>query len=480
MTTKNLLLALASALTLGISAQTADDPIVMTVNGEDVPRSEFEYSYNKNNTETVLDRKSLDEYVELFINYKLKVNAGRDARVDTTAAFQKEYADYRSQQAECYLLDSAYIEETARQVYQQTADRIGPDGLVQVRHILLRLPQDADFGVQQAAKVRIDSIHTALVGGADFATLAQALSEDPGTAQQGGQLPWIQKGQTIPEFEQVAFALQPGELSEPVLTAVGYHIIKMDGRKDFEPYEYHRSSILQFLEQRGINAAAKESMGKKLAAQMGGDVTPEEALKAAEARLDEEHQDFKYLMKEFYDGSMLYEVSNAEVWDKAAKDEAGLARYFKKHRKAYAYDEPVYRGIIVNCTNDTVLRQVRKAVKGKPEKEWVATIREQFNSDSLMQVKIIRGPFRQGKNPYADYYIFKVEDAAQPEAIQGFPAVGTIGKLQKKGPDSYEDVRGQVTADYQTQLEKEWVKKLRAKYKWTVYEDALDTINRHQ
>ncbi|MCR5139950.1 MAG: peptidylprolyl isomerase [Bacteroidaceae bacterium] len=475
---KRIMLAAAVVLTALSAMAQADDPIVMTVNGVDVPRSEFEYSYNKNNTEAVLDRKSLDEYVELFINYKLKVAAAAEERMDTAAAFQKEMADYRAQQAEAYLVDSTYIEEQAREVYRQTAERIGDDGLVLVSHILLRVPQDATAEAQAAAKVRADSIYNALKGGADFAELAGRLSQDPGTARQGGQLPWIQKGQTIPEFERVAFALQPGEMAEPVLSAVGYHIIKMNERKQFEPYEFHRKSIYDWLNQRGITAAAKQSMGKKLAAQMGGDLTPDEALARAEKELDDKYPEFRYLMKEFHDGSMLYEISNREVWDKAAKDEKGLEKFFKKHKKQYAYDEPVFRGIIVNCTTPDVLQQVKKSVKGQPEAQRVQTIREQFNNDSTMQVKIIRGPFKAGKNKYADYYIFKTTKE-QPEAIEGFPEVGVIGKLQKKGPDTYEDVRGAVTTDYQNQLEKEWVKVLRSKYTWTVYPDVLDTVNRH-
>ena len=70
----------------------SSDPVIMTVAGVDVPRSEFEYSYNKNNTDGVIDKKSVEEYVDLFINYKLKVQAALDARIDTTTAFLTEFA----------------------------------------------------------------------------------------------------------------------------------------------------------------------------------------------------------------------------------------------------------------------------------------------------------------------------------------------------------------------------------------------------
>ena len=89
MKVKSLLVALLVAATTA-SAQTAD-PTIMTINGKAVPRSEFEYSYNKNNSETVVDKKSVDEYIDLFVNYKLKVMAAEEAGIDTTKAFRDEF-----------------------------------------------------------------------------------------------------------------------------------------------------------------------------------------------------------------------------------------------------------------------------------------------------------------------------------------------------------------------------------------------------
>ena len=474
---KNLLSFLcATMVTLSMVAQ-ADDPIVMTINGEDVTRSEFEYSYNKNNTDLVIDKASLDEYVELFVNYKLKVAAAKEAQLDTMAAFLKEVADYRTQQAEEYLLDSAYIEAEAHKTYNATVENIGPDGLFQASHILIRLPQQASSADQARAEQLIDSLYMELRKGADFAEMAKLYSEDPGSARDGGMLPWLFKGQLLKEFEEVALAMQPGELSRPVLSPVGYHIIYMNGRKQFEPYEYHREGILQFLEQRGIRAQAKRSMGKKLAAQMGGGITPQQALERAEAELDVKYPEFGFLMNEFYEGSLLYEISVREVWDKAANDEKGLEKFFKKNKKSYRYDQPVYRGLVVHCISDDVLNQVKKVVKKQPQAEWVKIIRGTFNSDSLMQVRMIRGPFTVGKNVYADYYAFGKGE--RPEAVASLPFTGVVGKLQKKGPDAYEDVRGEVTADYQNYLEQLWVKELRKKYTVVLYPEALATVNQH-
>lgn len=472
---KKLLFALCAATMASTAMAQADDPIVMTVNGEDVRRSEFEYSYNKNNTDLVVDKASLDEYVELFVNYKLKVAAAKEAQLDTMASFQQEMADYRAQQAEEYLLDSAFIEAEARKVYDSTVEGIGPEGLFQASHILVRLPQRASAAEQARAKHRIDSLYRELKGGADFVTMASLYSEDPGSARNGGMLPWLHKGQLLEEFEVVALAMQPGELSEPVLSPAGYHIIYMNGRKQFEPYEYHREGILEFLDQRGIRSAAKQSMGEKLARQMG--TTPEQALERAEKELDAKYPEFGFLMNEFYEGSLLYEISVREVWDKAANDEKGLEKYFKKNKKDYRYDEPVYRGLVVHCISEDVLKGVKKVVKKQPQKEWVKVIRENFNSDSLIQVRMVRGPFTVGKSVHADYYAFGVGE--RPEAQESLPFTGVVGKLQKKGPDTYEDVRGEVTADYQALLEKQWVSELRKKYPVVINPDALATVNNH-
>ena len=146
-------------------AQTANDPVVMTVAGVDVPRSEFEYSYNKNNTDGVIDKKTVEEYVELFVNYKLKVQAALDARLDTTTSFRQEFAQYRDQQIRpTFVTDEDMLAE-AHKVYDQTVEQIGPDGLVSAAHILILTPQKATEEQQREAKRRIDSVYTALQAG---------------------------------------------------------------------------------------------------------------------------------------------------------------------------------------------------------------------------------------------------------------------------------------------------------------------------
>ena len=254
-TTKNnmKLKILFAALTVcgTMSAQT-DDPIVMVVNGDPVTRSEFEYSFNKNNSEGVIDKKSVEEYVDLFINYKLKVAAALDAKYDTLTSFKTEFAQYRDQQVRPAFVTDADMEAEAHKIYNQTVEQIGPDGLIRVAHILIRAQQQAPQSEWDAAKVRIDSIYQALKNGADFEELAKRVSQDPGSARQGGLLPFVQRGQLVKEFENAAYALQPGEMSGVVQSPYGYHVILMKERKMLEPFEYHHDAIVRYMDQRNM------------------------------------------------------------------------------------------------------------------------------------------------------------------------------------------------------------------------------------
>ena len=116
-----------------------NDPVIMTVNGIDVPRSEFEYSYNKNNADGVIDKKTVEEYVDLFINYKLKVAAALDARLDTLSSFKQEFAMYRDQQIRPAMVTDADVLTEAREIYDRTKEAIGTKGLILPAHILIRV-----------------------------------------------------------------------------------------------------------------------------------------------------------------------------------------------------------------------------------------------------------------------------------------------------------------------------------------------------
>ena len=475
---KQLILAAWLLNALTITAQTDNDPIIMTVAGKPVPRSEFEYSYNKNNTDGVIDKKNVEEYVDLFVNYKLKVQAALDARIDTTQAFLTEFAQYRDQQVVPTFVNDDDMLAEAHHVYDETAKAIGPDGLIRAAHILIRLPQKASEAEQQKAKERIDSIYGALKAGADFETLAKSLSEDTGSARNGGMIGWFSKNQTVKEFEDAAFALQPDEMSKPVLSPFGWHIILMKERKQFEPFDFHKDNILKYLEQRGARNSISERKIDEMVKNSNGQLTKEELITRQADSLSAKDLSMRYLIKEYHDGLLLYEVSNQHVWDKAAKDEVALENYFKKNKAKYKWDEPRFKGMAYHVKVQSDVKAVADCVKKLKFDDWNEALRKTFNNDSILRIRVEKGLFKKGDNALIDREVFKKQDA-KVDSVKGFPIDATYGKIIK-APQTYADVRGLVTADLQDELERDWVADLRRRYTFTVNEDVLKTVNKHE
>ena len=475
MNMKKISIFVASLLVSAASmAQNAADPVLMHINGNPITRSAFEYSFNKNNAEGVIDKKDVEEYVQLFIDFKLKVEAAKDAGIDTLQAIRKELHGYREQMVLPTLVDSNFIEQQARLTYDNTAKRFGGEDLLKASHILVLMRQDATPEQQAAAKFRIDSIYTVLKGGADFAEVAKASSDDKGSAQRGGALGEFGKGMMIPDFEKAAYALQPGQMSEPVKTTVGWHIIKVEDRHPFQPYEYHRESILKFLDQRGIREASANALIDSLAKQEG--VNREAIIGRFYDDLMKKDEESRYLAQEYYDGTLMYEICKTQIWDKAAADTTGMEAYFKANEKQYAWDAPRFRGIVIRAKDEATLKRAKALVKGVAVKDWPMTIVKALNSDSVKVVRVEHGIYKQGDSKAVDHFVFKQKNDSKPS--KDYPAVGTVGKKLKK-PESYADVRGQVTTDYQGAQERQWVEGLRKKYSYDVDEAVLQTVNKH-
>jgi peptidyl-prolyl cis-trans isomerase SurA len=459
------------------AAPQQNDPVIMTVNGQPVLRSEFEYSYNKNNTEGVIDKKTVDEYVDLFINYKLKVVAALDAKYDTLTSYQQEFAQYRDQQVRPTMVTEADVLQEARRIYDETKKSIGPDGLIQTAHILVRVQQQGEKADLDRARVRIDSIYGALKAGADFAELASKVSEDPGSARNGGLVGWASRGQFVKEYEDAAFALKEGEMSGIVQSPFGFHVILMKGRKELEPFEFHKDNILKFIEQRGLRDRIAEARLNDIVKQSDGQLTREQVMQQRADSLSAVDSEMKYLIQEYHDGLLLYEISNRLVWDRAAKDEAGLASYFARNKKKYAWSEPRFKGIAYHTREEADVKAVQQCVKKLPFAQWNEALRTTFNADSVLRIRAEKGIFKAGDNALVDQQVFGRDTVPTP--LPDYPFDAVFGKKLKKGPEDYTDVRGQVTADYQDELEREWVADLRRRYSFSVNTEVLKTVNNH-
>lgn len=220
--------AALSFLAFSAQAQTdTNDPTLMTVAGQPVSRSEFESIYKKNNKDAPVTKEALDEYLELFINYKLKVRAAEDLGMDTVTKFKSELAGYRSQLARPYLIDRGLNDQLMQEAYDRKKEEI------RASHILVQVAPDASPEDTLAAWKRIEALRARVVGGEDFATVAKEKggSDDPSAKTNGGDLGYFSVLQMVYPFENAAYKTPVGQVSQPVRTKFGYHIIKVTDRR---------------------------------------------------------------------------------------------------------------------------------------------------------------------------------------------------------------------------------------------------------
>ena len=278
------------------------------------------------------------------------------------------------------------------------------------------------------------------------------------------------------EFEEAAYKLNVGELSNVVLSSFGYHIILLKDKKQLEPYEELRADIMKFIEQKNLRESiAKQNIDLQAKEQ---NLTAEQILDSRAEELSAKDLDTKYLIQEYHDGLLLYEISNRTIWEPSANDSIGMKMYFEKNKKKYAWDEPRFKGIAYHTRAKSDIKAVKNSIKKVDFNKWTPILKETFNNDSILRIRAEKGLFKKGDNGLVDKLIFKQKDA-QPKTIDGYPYTDVFGKLLKKGPEDYTDVKNLVLTDFQETLEKEWVKDLRTKYKFSVNKDVLKTVNNH-
>lgn len=460
------------------SAQQTNDPIVMTVAGESITRSEFEYNFNKNNTDAVVDKKSVREYADLYAIYKMKVRAAMDAKMDTISSFQKEFRHYRDMQIKPLLVPEVVMEKQCQDYYASMVQALEGKDLIKPAHILILLPQNADSQEQEKKRLLVDSIYNALQKGDKFEEVALRHSDDTQTARNGGALPWIGPGNTLQEFEDVAYRLQIGEMSSPFLSTVGYHIVKMLDRKQLEPFDTLHPQIHRFMERRGVHEQLVADAIDSISRKYEGKYTTDQILDMETERLCANNNELKYLVKEYHDGLLLYELCSTKIWEPAKVDTVGIEKYFNSNKKNYTWDTPHFDGMIYYCKNKADVKKIKKLLaKEKDDTKWIGIVRENFNKDSVM-VRMDKRLFAKGSNNNADVVIFKSKDA-EIQPIDGYPYVGYIGTLLKKGPNKWTTISTRVVQDYQKACEDKFVEELRQKYPININESELQKVNNH-
>ncbi len=215
-------------LMVNIAVSQNKDATLMTIGGGKVTVGEFESVYHKNNAkETANDAKSLADYVDLFVNFKLKVKEAEALGMDTAKAFRDELAGYRKQLAQPYLTDKDVNDKLLHETY----DRMKTD--VRASHILVKVAENALPKDTLEAYNKILKIRARVMKGEDFNKVAmeKGISDDPSAKDNGGDLGYFTAMQMIYTFETVAYNTKVGEVSQPVRTRYGYHIIKVTDKR---------------------------------------------------------------------------------------------------------------------------------------------------------------------------------------------------------------------------------------------------------
>lgn len=627
----------------------AKEPVVMTVNGVDVPLSEFEYLYNKNSRQQV-EPQSLSDYVEMFKLYKLKVADALNDKLDTLPSYVREMQQYRAELAEPYLADSVFVnkmvdEAMARAPYEvearhimlfrrpnesaaqmatldsiRTALKNGANwdelaakysqdnqsasnggfmgyiapgtglpyqlevaifdtpegqisdiidcsgtlhlvkggkrratrGKVSAAHILKLVPPGVSPENEARIKATVDSIYQIVSAHPErFGFEALNNSDDKGSARNDGRVGWFTAGKMVPEFSDATFALKDGEISKPVRSKFGWHIIRriesnpvaltrdeqmgntvMAIRNPQDPrgkrYVEHQTEtlmkkhkarmntkgmdeIIGYMKANGIDSVFYDRFSAAPACDeavmwIDGKVVPRKELLASMYRrpvpvpdvavkqfetlltwfvnnnlrkaemdwLEANEPDYRNLLQEYREGSLLYEASNRKVWDKAARDSKGLEKYFNEHRDDYKWNVPHAKGYLVQALNDSVAAEVRALMDATPTDSLVAKVRKQYAKVATIDHISVA----KGDNAMVDYLVFD-GPKAQPK-MMNYTAMFMYGTRVIEQPEEAGDVRGQVTTDYQNALMDEWIETLKAKYPVVINQKALKKVKQQK
>ncbi len=406
-------------------------------------------------------------------------------------------------------------------------------GKVKASHIMKVCNDEMSKEEQDKVLVDMYDIYNKLKEGADFAEIAAMESDDKGSARKGGDLSWFGVGRMVKPFEDAAFALQVGEMTEPIRTQFGWHIIKLTGRQGIEPFEKKKDDIRRAMMYDKRSNAAQQSFVNKLKkeynlyqnktaltpinklirehgendsillarAQEYKDVLvafkdnliqasefveycalndvesitlstefdkfcEQKLLEYEDSQLENKHPEFRMLMNEYYNGLLLFEISSREVWNKTSTDVKGLKKYFRKNKKHYAWDSPRYKGTVVKASTQELADIVMKMHNKVSIDSLKKYVKKEFGDSAIYVVD--RGIWKAGDNNAIDAFVFN-ENKDLLEKEEDYPVVIVKGKMQKKYPSSYLDVRGKVSSDYQNYLENKWINDMRRTYKIVLY-----------
>ena len=206
----------------------AQDKELFSIGDEVVSISEFKYIYEKNNREKAdYSEQSLNEYLELYINFKLKVHKAKELGYDDSASYKAELQGYRQQLADSYIIDKEVIVKMAEEIERRQQKD------VELQHIFITAGEKSARETIEGARKTIHEIKTKIDGGLPWDRAVVLYSQDRSSAAYGGDIGFINA--PLPEgfvsLENQAYLLSPGQISDPVQTKNGFHIIKVISKR---------------------------------------------------------------------------------------------------------------------------------------------------------------------------------------------------------------------------------------------------------
>lgn len=212
-----------------------NNPVFLKIHNREITKPEFERLFNKNNSLT--GETNLNEYLEMFINFQLKVIHAEEEKLPLNPAFQEELRIYRQQLARPYLTHPETEEEFLKEAYQRMLFDVNAS------HILIKIdeetnPEDTLFAWEKAVRLRVQ-----IRAGEEFEAVARRASDDPTAKTNNGNIGYFTAFQMVYPFEKAVYEMQPGEISMPVRSRFGYHIIRLNGKRQ-SPGEVKLQHIL--------------------------------------------------------------------------------------------------------------------------------------------------------------------------------------------------------------------------------------------
>jgi peptidyl-prolyl cis-trans isomerase SurA len=192
-----------------------------------------------------------------------------------------------------------------------------------------------------------------------------------------------------------------------------------------------------------------------------------------DSRLEEKYPEFRMLMQEYHDGILLFDLTDKKVWSKAVKDTTGLREFYNAHPGKYMWEKRVNATILTVKNPKNVNMEEVKALLGKNTP--IDQILAQYNNDTITNLAVESGKYPKGDNEYVDQVKWKT-GLSTPIIVGEGQVYVYIHDIVKPEPKTLDEARGLVTADYQTYLEQEWIKELKAKYPVKINEEVFATL----